>query len=213
MRLWDPVTGRAVRTIQAATGGNGGVFGVAFSPDGKLLASAGASATATVRLWDPVTGRAVRTIQPDTTGPSSGVNGVAFSPDGKLLASASAAAARDGGTVRLWDPVTGRAVRTIQATGPTARVNGVAFSPDGKLLASAGTDGTARLWDPVTGRAVRTIQAATGRNGGVFGVAFSPGRQAAGQRRRRRHGRGCGIRSPAGPSARSKPAPPAPTAA
>ena len=97
MRLWNPATGQAVgRPIQAVTTGtNGGVNEVAFSPDGKLLASADGDGT--VRLWDPATGRAVgRPIQAVATG--SAVAGVAFSPDGKLLASA------DGdGTVRLLE--------------------------------------------------------------------------------------------------------------
>jgi WD40 repeat protein len=171
VRVWDPVTGQAVRTLQADTTGDlPGVAAVAFSPDGKLLASADADGT--VGLWDPVTGRPVRTVQADAGSPFPGVAAVAFSPDGKLLASADA-----DGTVGLWDPVTGQPVRTIQAdtSGSDVGVNGVAFSPDGKLLASADADGTVGLWDPVTGQPVRTIQAhTTGPIPGVAGVTFSP---------------------------------------
>jgi WD domain, G-beta repeat len=92
----------------------------------------------------------------------SDVNGVAFSPYGQLLASA------DGnGTVRLWNPETGQAIRTIRAdttgpnTGPNTGVEGVAFSPDGQLLASAGADSAVRLWNPRTGQAIHTMQADT----------------------------------------------------
>jgi class 3 adenylate cyclase/DNA-binding beta-propeller fold protein YncE len=151
--------------------GPSGVRAVAFSPDGTLLAGAGADGT--MRLWDPVTGHLARIIQADTTGPDIGVAGVAFSPDSKLLASADA-----DGTVRLWDPVTGHLARTIQAnttTGPDSGVLGVAFSPDGMLLASADADGTVRLWDPVTRHLARTIQGGTiGPFYGGLGVAFNP---------------------------------------
>ena len=61
---------------------------MAFSPDGKLLASADVNGT--VRLWNPATGQAVGAALPADTGPAGGVLGVAFSPDGKLLASADA---------------------------------------------------------------------------------------------------------------------------
>jgi len=149
---------------------NGGVSAVAFSPDGKLLATADGDGN--VRLWNPVTGQAFGSALPVDTGPGGSVVGVAFSPDGKLLATADAA-----GYVRLWNPVTRQAVGAPFLAATTGGVNGVAFSPDGKLLATAGVDGAVRLWNPVTRRAVGApLLASTSPRGGggVYGVAFSP---------------------------------------
>ena len=88
-RLWDPATGDCLRTL---TGHTAVVYGVAFSPDGRLLATASIDNTA--RLWDPATGDCLRTL----TGHTESVYGVAFSPDGRLLATASM-----DRTTRVWN--------------------------------------------------------------------------------------------------------------
>ncbi|MGH8576668.1 MAG: WD40 repeat domain-containing protein, partial [Gammaproteobacteria bacterium] len=120
MRLWDPESGRALRTLE---GHGNAVLSVAVSPDGKCLASG--SRDKTVRLWDPESGHTLRTLE----GHESAVRSVAFSPDSKCLASGSW-----DNTVRLWDPASGQALHTLEGHGDW--VGSVAFSPDGKCLAS-----------------------------------------------------------------------------
>ena len=134
------------------------VDSVAFSPDGKWLASSGCY-DYTVRLWNANTGERVRTLH----GHSGSVNDIAFSSDRKTIASGS-----DDTTVRLWDAKTGTHLWTL--LGHTDSVESLAFSPDGKTLASGSLDKTV-LWDAKTGEHQRTL---AGHTGSVESLAFSP---------------------------------------
>jgi WD40 repeat protein/serine/threonine protein kinase len=143
----DRLCHQEVRTLR-------GHAALAFSPDGKRLASASGDGR-TVKVWDASTGQEILSLK--------GVTNVAFSPDGKRLASASY-----DSTVRLWDAASGQELRALK--GHTGVVSSVAFSPDGTRLASCGADQTVRLWDAASGQELRTLKGHTGAQG----VAFSP---------------------------------------
>jgi WD40 repeat protein/tetratricopeptide (TPR) repeat protein len=156
--LWDVRTGAKLRTFktpryeglhsQAYDGGRwGGIPSVAFSPDGKWLATGNLIAEGhNVLLWDVATGELVR----DFEGDQSCVRSVAFSRDGRWLA----CGARNG-VVRMWETGTGKVVRTFVQEGPPA-VH-VGFGPDGKSLTALqrrpeNSDGLIRVFDTTTGK-------------------------------------------------------------
>ncbi|MBX5449408.1 WD40 repeat domain-containing serine/threonine protein kinase [Thermogemmatispora sp.] len=112
---------------------NNGIYAVAWSPDGQLIASSGADGS--VQIWEALSGRLLQLCQ----GHRGPIYGLAWSPDGQCLASAG----RDG-TVRLWSLSSGKELTSYQ--GHTSYVYGVAWSPDGQALASASDDGTVHVW-------------------------------------------------------------------
>jgi WD40 repeat protein len=133
--------------------------GMAFSADGKILATGGPGSA--VRLWDPVMRRKLGSL----AGKGAEVSVVAISPDGRTVA----AAADDGGLHR-WDLVSRRRLggSSVQEGG----IDAIAFSPDAKTIATTGNqDGTVRLWDAVSGRHVGRLDV---RGDSVKAVAFSP---------------------------------------
>jgi WD40 repeat protein len=132
---------------------------LAFSADGKILASGGYDNR--IRLWDPDTGREVRILE----GHTSYVNCIGISADGKWLASGS-----QDKDLRLWDVETGKERRRFQ--GHTAPVERLALSPDGKVLASSCHAGTLRLWDTETGKEIRSLPIDKGYR--VLAMTFTP---------------------------------------
>ncbi|EPQ54783.1 hypothetical protein GLOTRDRAFT_42827 [Gloeophyllum trabeum ATCC 11539] len=137
------------------------VHSLAFSPDGRCIASG--SWDNTVRVWNAQTGEPVGV---PLTGHEAQVNSVAFSPDGKYIASGS-----DDKTIRVWNAETREPV-VGPLTGHENWVTSVAFSPDGKYIASGSWDNTIRLWNAQTGEPVG--EPLTGHENWVTSVAFSP---------------------------------------
>jgi WD40 repeat protein len=158
----------ALEAVQAARatglrgifhGHSDAVYAVAYSPDGRTLASA--SADHTIRLWSVAS---MTELGKPLTGHTDTVFSVAFSPDGRTIASGS-----NDNTIRFWNVATQRALG--QPVVGTDSFQQVAFSPDGRLLASAGDDHTVRLWNVATHKQVGA--ALRGHTDIVYGVAFS----------------------------------------
>ncbi|PRY30786.1 WD40 repeat protein [Pseudosporangium ferrugineum] len=140
------------------------VFGVAYSPDGRHVASSGADGT--VRVW-MLTGPDTVAQPPRVLRDHEGyVRIPAFSADGRYLAGSGV-----DGIVTVWDLSTG--APPLELRGHGGEVSAVAFSPDGRLVAGAGNDGTVRIWDRPSGNP-RPVRALPLAGGPARAVTFSP---------------------------------------
>jgi WD40 repeat protein len=128
--IWDALTGRVV--AQARTG-TGRLSALAFSPDGRRLATA---ANGDITLWNPVNLRRLGAV----AGPVGSVKTLALSPDGQVLASGE-----NNGSILLWDMETRSIIATL--TGSPGTVTALGFTPDGSVLISGSNSRRIIAWD------------------------------------------------------------------
>ncbi|MFN0055579.1 MAG: protein kinase domain-containing protein [Planctomycetales bacterium] len=142
VKVWDATTGQEQRTLE---GHPGGVYQLAFSPDGRLVATAGHPV---VKIWNVETGTPIRDLEASDLVGGAG-DKLTFTPDGRFLATAGS------GTVQVWDVATGRAVVNFRGHG-SGRIDGLAFSADTRRLATA-SEREVKLWDVASGQEILTL--------------------------------------------------------
>jgi WD40 repeat protein len=162
VRVWDLAGGRELHSISPGQR----VSAAAFSADGRRALTVSLEG---MRLWDTADWHAIRSIGAAATGLVDAFESAAFSPDGQWILAGTQA-----GTLKLFDPNTGRELRAF-AAAHTGIVGAVAFSPDGRLAASGSDDHTVRLWDVATGGELRIL---SGHEGSIRELAFSPDGQS-----------------------------------
>jgi WD40 repeat protein len=138
---------------------------LAWSPDGKRLATGGWDADKVAKVWEAESGKELFSL----SGHEGGIYSVSWSPDGTRLATGS-----NDSTVRVWNVETGKHLLTLTLAERWNEVWAVAWSPDGKLLATGSEDGVPRLWDARTGDERLSLRE---HGGAVKSVAWSPNGQ------------------------------------
>ena len=156
LEIWDAATGELVFELD---GHDSSLDSVAFSPDGKILASGGSYPDNKIHLWDVETGQHLRTL----SGHYSGVRSLAFSPDGRILASSGWDA-----ILHLWDLETGEL--KISNDEHSSFVHSEAISPDERILGRGGDAGLIRLWDRASGEKLGVLNTESSR---VTNLLFS----------------------------------------
>jgi WD40 repeat protein len=153
--IWDASSGASVAILHGHTAC---VRSLAYSPDGRVLATGAMFPDNSVRLWDAETGSPLAVL----SGHENEARYLAFSPDGSRLASASI-----DQTVRLWDTTKGRLIKVLK--GHAGWVNQLAFSGDGTRIVSASHDQTLRLWNAADGELIAILR---GHEGFIWAVAW-----------------------------------------